>query len=102
MDELHLTQAALAEKMNCSQQYVSRILKGNENLSLESIYKIESALEIDLVKSALTYVGGYNITGSQRPQYLNDSGGEDLDPNIKTSELVDGYKAIKKSRKKSK
>ena len=59
MDELNLTQAALAEKMNCSQQYISKVLKGKENLSLESIWKIESALEIDLVKRALSFVSGY-------------------------------------------
>ena len=53
MDELHMTQASLADKMKCSQQYVSKILKGKENLSLESIWKIESALGIDLLKSAL-------------------------------------------------
>lgn len=52
MDELHMTQASLAEQMGCSQQYVSKVLKGKENLSLESIWKIENALDIDLVKLA--------------------------------------------------
>ena len=60
MDELHLTQAVLAEKMQCSQQYVSKVLKGKENLSLETISKIESALDMDLIKSALSYVEEYN------------------------------------------
>ncbi len=96
MDELHITQAALAERMNCSQQYISKILKGQENLSLESIWKIESVLEIDLVKSALSYVAGYNYTTSARAQYLSDSGGHELDPKIKTSDLVAGYKPGKK------
>ena len=59
MDELHMTQTALAEKMECSQQYVSKVLKGKENLSLETIAKIESALEIDLIKSALSFVKEY-------------------------------------------
>ncbi len=96
MDELHITQAALAERMNCSQQYISKILKGQENLSLESIWKIESVLEIDLVKSALSYVAGYNYTTSARAQYLSDSGEHELDPKIKTSDLVAGYKPGKK------
>ena len=60
MDELHLTQAVLAEKMQCSQQYVSKVLKGKENLSLETISKIESALDMDLIKSALSFVEEYN------------------------------------------
>lgn len=92
MDEMHMTQTALAEKMNCSQQYISKILKGQENLSLESIWKIESVLEINLVKSALTFVSGYDGTSTSRAQYLNDSGSETLDPAVNTSDLVDGYK----------
>jgi len=95
MEELHITQTALAEIMNCSQQYVSKILKGQENLSLESIWKIESVLGIDLVSSALTLVDGYYAAPS-RPNYLNDSGGENMNPNIKTSKFVDGYKPRKK------
>lgn len=59
MEELDITQTALAEKMCCSQQYVSKVLKGKENLSLESIWKIESILEIDLIHSALSFVDGY-------------------------------------------
>ena len=62
MDELHITQTILAEKMGCSQQYISKVLKGKENLSLETISKIESALNIDLVKSALSYVKEYDYS----------------------------------------
>ena len=36
MEELGMTQRVLAEKMNCTQQYVSKVLKGRENLSLET------------------------------------------------------------------
>ena len=32
MEELNLTQKSLAERMGCSQQYVSKILKGRERL----------------------------------------------------------------------
>lgn len=46
MKELGMTQKMLAEKMNCTQQYISKILKGRENLSLEAISKIENALDI--------------------------------------------------------
>lgn len=44
-----MTQKALAEKINCTQQYVSKILKGKENLSLEMISKLEDALDIHLI-----------------------------------------------------
>ena len=36
MEELGMTQRVLAEKMNCTQQYVSKVLKGRDNLSLET------------------------------------------------------------------
>ena len=52
MEELGLTQKSLAERMGCSQQYVSRVLKGTENLSIETISKIESALELEILELA--------------------------------------------------
>ena len=39
-----LTQSAMAERMDCTQQYVSKILKGTENLSLETLTKLELAM----------------------------------------------------------
>lgn len=49
MEEQHLTQRALAERMGCTQQYISKVLKGQENLSLETLVKIEDALGIELL-----------------------------------------------------
>jgi ribosome-binding protein aMBF1 (putative translation factor) len=49
MEHLGMTQKVLAERMGCSQQYVSKILRGRENLSLETLSKIEDALELQLV-----------------------------------------------------
>lgn len=51
-----LTQKALAERLGCSQQYVSKILKGQENLSIETICKIEEALAIELLPKELEVV----------------------------------------------
>ena len=99
MDEQAVTQSELARRMGCTQQYVSNLLKGSSNMTLETIARLEIALNIDLIKSALTYIGSFNGTVSQRRQYLNDSGNEELDPNIKTSGLVDGYKAPRNSKK---
>ena len=50
MDELKMTQKQLADKMQCSHQYVSKVLKGQENLSLETLSKIERALGISIIK----------------------------------------------------
>lgn len=49
MKQMGLTQKALAERMNCSQQYVSKILKGRENMSLDTLSKLEAALNINLI-----------------------------------------------------
>lgn len=49
MHELNITQKVLAEKMGCSQQYVSKILQGKENLSLETLCKIEDSLNLQLI-----------------------------------------------------
>lgn len=49
MRRLGLTQQALAMRMDCTQQYVSKILKGKENMSLETLSKLEDALGISLI-----------------------------------------------------
>ena len=50
MEELGLTQKSVAERMGCSQQYISRVLKGTENLSIETISKIENALDLSILE----------------------------------------------------
>ena len=50
MSELGLSQRKLAEKMNCTQQYISKMLKGQKNMSLETICKIENTLGIEIIK----------------------------------------------------
>lgn len=44
------SQKELAEAMDCSPQYVNKLLKGTENLQLETISKIESILNIKLIE----------------------------------------------------
>ena len=48
MEEMKWTQQQVAEKLGCSQQYVSRMVKGSENLTLEMLSKIEDALDISV------------------------------------------------------
>jgi len=47
--EKGLTQKDLAEKLNISPQHINKILKGNENLTLETISKFEIVLCITLM-----------------------------------------------------
>lgn len=51
MEEMNMSQKQLSELMGCSQQYVSRVLKGQEDLSLEKISKIEECLGIQILST---------------------------------------------------
>ena len=44
------SQKELADAMDCSPQYVNKLLKGTENLQLETITKIGSILNIELIE----------------------------------------------------
>lgn len=50
MHDQQMSQRQLADSMGCSPQYVSRLLKGEENLSLETICKLESALNVPILQ----------------------------------------------------
>lgn len=52
MEELHMSQKQLSELMGCNQQYVSKVLKGQENLSLETIAKIENCLNMQIMPTS--------------------------------------------------
>lgn len=49
LDELNWTQKQLADKLGVSPQQVSKIVKGKENLTLDSITKIQKVLEIPIL-----------------------------------------------------
>lgn len=50
LNEKGWSQKRLAEEMGVSSQQVNKIVKGNQNLTFETIAKIETALKIDLVQ----------------------------------------------------
>lgn len=52
MKREHLTQSEMAQRMGCSQQYVSKIIKGSENLTIETISKIESVTGCKIISFA--------------------------------------------------
>ena len=49
LNEKKMTQMELASKLNVSRQQVSKILKGQENLTLETISKLEDVLKVNLI-----------------------------------------------------
>ncbi len=48
--EKKMSQKDLADKMGCSPQYLNKIIKGKENLTLETIFKLEETLQIKLIE----------------------------------------------------
>ena len=44
-----MTQKALAEMIRVSPQYINKVLKGQENLSLQTIAKLSDALNVELI-----------------------------------------------------
>ena len=56
-----MTQKELAEKMGVSPAYIGKVLKGNENLTLESICKLESAIGTKFVSIASPYISHTTI-----------------------------------------
>lgn len=48
-DKRDMTQKKLADMIGVSQQYISKVVKGQENLSLQTICKLEKALDITLI-----------------------------------------------------
>lgn len=48
-------QKELAERLGISPQQVSKIVKGQENMTLETISRLEQALEIHLIETPQSY-----------------------------------------------
>ena len=71
MDEQAVTQAELARRMGCTQQYVSNLLKGSSNMTLETIARLEKSLNLDILKTAMTDVERYTAPTHPHTQYLN-------------------------------
>lgn len=63
------SQKELADKMEVSAQYINKIVKGNENLSLETISKLETALGIRLIEVVgISASINYDIPESIQPE----------------------------------
>lgn len=72
LTELGLTQKELAEKMGCSQQYVSLIFKGKENLTLETIAKLEEVLNFDIIEYKSNNYKEQSVSEKRQSVYLNE------------------------------
>lgn len=102
MDELGWTQKQLSQALGCTQQHISTLLRGKANMTLETLSKLEEALQFDLI-------GGL-LEPSPRPyrfpirpsQYLNEPRPEDSTFPTSTSAHVAGYQPRRKKGPKKK
>lgn len=101
MKELGITQKELAQKLECTQQHVSVLLGGRANMTLETMSKLEQALQFDLIGQNLLEFS-YPTSSDKVSGYLNDSAiSGPIPEGFKTSDVVDGYKPrMKKGPKK--
>ena len=74
MQEVGVTQVMLADRLGCTQQHVSTLLKGSSNLTLGTIAKLEEALDFNIIGDAIIPVNGYKQENVVvRRSYLSDS-----------------------------
>ena len=69
LDEQGISQKELASRMDVSPQYVNKIVKGKENLSLETIWKLEEALGISLISVVRNFQYIQPVTTSMEIPY---------------------------------
>lgn len=95
MEELGWTQKRLADAIGCTQQHISILLNGRVNMTLETISKLEKALEFNLIGDILSPTG-YNSYPVSPIGLLNEPSSQDEEIDIDTSTLVAGYGPRKK------
>ncbi len=64
-----MTQKDMADKMGVSAVYVGKLLKGGENLTLETICKIQRVIGEDLISVAKPYMNRTVVSFSTMPQF---------------------------------
>ena len=101
MEELGWTQKRLAEALGCTQQHISVLLNGKVNMTLETLSKLESALDFNLIGEALELTHGY-VSPNEGIGYLNEPSSPEEAISEGTSSLVDGYVPRKKKGPKKK
>lgn len=101
MQELGWTQKQLAEALGCTQQHISVLLNGRVNMTLETVAKLESALDFNLIGTSLETFS-HPESGQLKPGYLNSRALGEVKPDINTSKLVDGYTPRKKKGPRNK
>lgn len=92
LEEQGISQKELALRMDVTPQYVNKIVKGKENLSLETIWKIEEALGITLISVNRNVAYFYPETTHFDPPYAKIPLTENL-----TTKVSEGYTSYEQS-----
>ncbi len=80
-----MTQKKLAMEMNVSPQYINKVLKGNENFTLETISKIESVLGITLIEiPSFETSQVFSINSSESKTALSRTASVSISKNIRS------------------
>ncbi len=71
MRENKVSQVSLAKDMGVTPQYINKILQGKENMTIETICRIESALGINLIEVVFSNTQTYDadLIKSVTPQF---------------------------------
>ena len=72
MSQTGVTQVVLAERIGCTQQHISMLLRGKSNLTLETISKFEEALDFDIIGKILESPNCYEKSCIGGNRYLNE------------------------------
>lgn len=81
------SQTWLADEIGCSRQYLSKILKGRENLTLETIGKLERALAATILEIKGLSAASTEIPWSDKPMKQNR-----IKQPVNTAKIVQEYK----------
>ena|SRR5579859_1487986 len=95
-DKEAMTQKRLAEIMNVSPQQISKILKGHENLTLETIAKISEALGVELISFP-----EYKYSAPIRPKEAAPSSKQPIANSASSRNSVESTNAKNKKNRKS-
>jgi len=68
-----MTQKELADRMGVSAVYVGKLLKGTENLTLETICKVQKALGEELVSIAKPYITKQIMVFSTKVEFSKEA-----------------------------
>ena len=89
LDKLGWSQKDLAEKMNVSPQYINKIVKGSENLTLETQIKLQNVLDIPILASyyenQFKVMQELIVTFKEIGKYLVS---KPIEPNYNTGKIV--------------